>query len=162
MPAACSFEFSSRKAESPRRQLRHAADRARGLAAARPRNAGAFDGHVQRHVLGPIRHVADISARARRLADAGRPQPRFADAREPRRFDHVARGARRLRRPLRHLARAHVGARGRRHAARRRGFVSCRRRRPAGAHQPRQIRRALPSAPLGQGDAGSATATAPC
>ena len=54
--AGClSFEFSTPKRQPDRRELRHAADRARGLAAVRARHAGAFDGHVQRHVVGAVR-----------------------------------------------------------------------------------------------------------
>ena len=69
------------EAEPHRRQLRHAGDRARELAAAGARDRGAFDGHVQQHVLGALRRIGDVPARARRLADAGRPEQSCGDAR---------------------------------------------------------------------------------
>ena len=61
-------------------ELRHAADRARGLAAVCPRHAGAFDGDVQRHVVGAVCRDPGVPSCARRLADARRPEQRRRDA----------------------------------------------------------------------------------
>ena len=92
--AGClSFEFSSPKQNLDHRQLRHAADRARGLAPAGAGDAGALDGHVQRRVVGALRRPGDVPARARRFADAGRPEPRGGDARGSRRCHRAARDA---------------------------------------------------------------------
>ncbi len=71
--AGClSFEFSSPKQSLIVVNCGMPADRARELAAARARHRGAFDGDVQRHVLGALRRIGDVPPRARRLADAGR------------------------------------------------------------------------------------------
>ena len=51
----------------------------------------AFDGDVQRYVLGPLRRSRGVPARARRLADVRRPEPRLGDARRSRRCDRAAR-----------------------------------------------------------------------
>src|SRR5580693_8071343 len=72
-------------------ELRHAADRARGLAAVCPRHAGAFDGHLQRHVVGAVCRDACVPARARRLADARRPEQCRREPRGSRRRHRLAR-----------------------------------------------------------------------
>ena len=92
------------EAKPRHRQLRHALDRARELAAAGAGDPGAFDGHVQQHILGALRRTGDVPARARRLTDARRPEQRCGDARGRSRCHRGARGARRLCRPLRRRA----------------------------------------------------------
>ena len=72
-------------------ELRHAADRARGLAAVCPRHAGAFDGDLQRHVVGAVCRDPGVPARARRLADARRPEQCRRDPRGSRRRHRSAR-----------------------------------------------------------------------
>ena len=133
-----SFEFSTPKGSPDRRELRHAADRARGLAAVCPRHAGAFDGDVQRNFLGALCRDPRVPARARRLADARRPEPCRGDPRGSRRRHRLARGPRRLCRPLRHPARAHHPAGRGRHAVRGRGHVPRRRRQRPIARQRRR------------------------
>ena len=92
--AGClSFEFSSPKQSLIVVNCGMPADRTRELAAARAGDRGAFDGDLQRHVVGALRRTGDVPPRARRLADAGRTARRVGDARGRARGHRAARRA---------------------------------------------------------------------
>ena len=152
--AGClSFEFSSPRHSLHRRQLRHAGDGPRRMAAARARHRGAFDGRPST-TYRPRSFIErpGVSPRARRLADVRRTEPRHGVARRPARCDRAAR-RRTTAMPTASAsctsARVTLAADG--IAARRRGPVPRRRRRPADPQPARPLRRALPSASLDQG-----------
>ena len=160
--AGClSFEFSSPKQNLIVSIAACRRPRAR-LAAAGARHRRAFDGDVQRHVVGALRRIGGVPARARRLADARRPEPRRGDARRAARTRSCCARPRRLRRPLTASARAHADAGSRRHAARRRGCVPRRRRRRAAAHLPATNTRCASICIRSSRRPGSPTATASC